>query len=351
MVPAQTPQPAPTTPVVGALEGGLGLTVAAVARRLGVAPATLRTWDRRYGLGPSAHTAGAHRRYSASDLARLEVMRSLVFEGCSPADAAQAALSTDFCPEVSEASDAAAPVPESDTDQVVQDQVVQESTLAPSTRRRTGGGRVVPIHGGSPRARGLARAALALDAPSVRRLVTESLHERGTVWTWDHLLAPVLIGVGQRFESTGQGIDLEHLLSEGIVGALRDVAEAVPETRGSRPIVLSSAPDDLHTLPLHAVAAGLAERGIPTRMLGARVPVEALMSAVRRCGPPAVFLWSHDHITGDPAVLTSVPAMRPAPVVVVGGPGWPSELPEGIVRAADLSDAITRLASAARGLG
>ena len=29
------------------------LAVAAVARRLGVAPATLRTWDRRYGLGPS----------------------------------------------------------------------------------------------------------------------------------------------------------------------------------------------------------------------------------------------------------------------------------------------------------
>ena len=39
------------------------LTVAAVARRLGVAPSTLRTWDRRYDLGPSAHTAGSHRRY------------------------------------------------------------------------------------------------------------------------------------------------------------------------------------------------------------------------------------------------------------------------------------------------
>ena len=35
------------------------LTVAAVARRLGVAPATLRTWDRRYRLGPSAHLAGS----------------------------------------------------------------------------------------------------------------------------------------------------------------------------------------------------------------------------------------------------------------------------------------------------
>ena len=37
------------------------LTVAAVARRVGVAPSTLRTWDRRYGLGPSEHVAGNHR--------------------------------------------------------------------------------------------------------------------------------------------------------------------------------------------------------------------------------------------------------------------------------------------------
>src|SRR5690606_32988819 len=36
-------------------EGGFGtapLTVAGVARTLGVAASTLRTWDRRYGLGP-----------------------------------------------------------------------------------------------------------------------------------------------------------------------------------------------------------------------------------------------------------------------------------------------------------
>src|SRR5213079_2320845 len=51
------------------------LTVAAVARRLGVAPSTLRTWDRRYDLGPSGHTAGSHRRYSPEDLDRLVVMR------------------------------------------------------------------------------------------------------------------------------------------------------------------------------------------------------------------------------------------------------------------------------------
>ena len=51
------------------------LTVAAVARRLGVAPATLRTWDRRYGIGPSGHAPGRHRRYSPEDMGRLELMQ------------------------------------------------------------------------------------------------------------------------------------------------------------------------------------------------------------------------------------------------------------------------------------
>ena len=62
------------------------LTVAAVARRIGVAPATLRTWDRRYGLGPSVHEAGEHRRYCPSDLAQLTLMRRLIISGVAPAD-------------------------------------------------------------------------------------------------------------------------------------------------------------------------------------------------------------------------------------------------------------------------
>src|SRR5699024_12445688 len=69
------------------------LTVSAVAARLGVAPSTLRTWDRRYSLGPSDHTAGSHRRYSGADIARLMVMRRLTLEGVAPADAAKIARS------------------------------------------------------------------------------------------------------------------------------------------------------------------------------------------------------------------------------------------------------------------
>ena len=68
------------------------LTVAAVARRLGVAPATLRTWDRRYGIGPTNHDTGTHRRYSANDVTRLSAMVRLIVAGVTPKDAAIKAL-------------------------------------------------------------------------------------------------------------------------------------------------------------------------------------------------------------------------------------------------------------------
>ena len=61
------------------------LTVAAVARRLGVAPATLRTWDRRYGITPTDRTSGGHRRYTPEDVALLDRMRRLVIQGLPPA--------------------------------------------------------------------------------------------------------------------------------------------------------------------------------------------------------------------------------------------------------------------------
>ena len=55
-----------------------GLSAGEAARRIGVAVTTVRTWDRRYGLGPSYREPGRHRRYSQDDLARLELMRRKV---------------------------------------------------------------------------------------------------------------------------------------------------------------------------------------------------------------------------------------------------------------------------------
>jgi MerR family transcriptional regulator, light-induced transcriptional regulator len=283
-----------------------GLTVAAAARRLGVAPATLRSWERRYGVGPTEHIMGARRRYTPDDLARLDRMRREILTGVAPAEAARIALGA--------ATEQAEPA---------------------------GGysGRVFAVPDGNPRARGLARAAQALDAAAVRLAVGTALAEYGVITTWELLLAPVLRGVGERWAATGEGVEVEHLLVECASGCLRAVADAVPDSKIARPVLLACPDGESHSLPLHALHAALAERGLPSRVLGASTPAEAIASAVRRTGPAALFVYAHQ--PAAPGMLSVLPPTRPPTSVLVGGPGWdPGSTPARTTYAHDLGEAV-----------
>jgi DNA-binding transcriptional MerR regulator len=308
---------------VGIEATGVGLTVSAVARRMGVAPATLRTWDRRYGLGPGLHAAGSHRRYSAEDLARLEHMRRLVNAGVPAADAAR----------------------------VARELPVEELATAPVARPdpadappRPGGGRILRQPGASPAERGLARAAQSLDTAACQAIIAESVQARGVIWTWDHLLVPVLTAVGSQWESSGRGIEVEHALSSATQHALAGVTRPVATPVNSRAIILTCAPGEMHSLPLWALGAALSERRIGARILGAGLPYASLQRAVDRLGPIVVFIWSQ--IPGTPPVtgLEDLPAGRPRREVLVGGPGWSGPLPDGVLPVGDLASAVTRIA-------
>jgi MerR family transcriptional regulator, light-induced transcriptional regulator len=271
----------------------------AVARRLGVAVTTLRTWHQRYGMGPSLHEPGHHRRYTEQDVERLEAMQRLIVEGVAPSEAARWA-----------------------------------GKLPPSG----GNAPAVPAAAGlDTTSRGLSRAALRLDAPAVRQRVARAVRDLGVVAAWDDVLRPVLAAIGERHAATGGLIEVEHLLS----GCISAVLGAVPRPEPGIPvhILLSCADEEQHSLPLEALAAALADAGVPTRMLGARVPPAALSAAVRRTGPSAVLVWSQLRSTGDPAQLSGVLTERARPVVVAaGGPGWdPSTLPAGVARPATLT--------------
>jgi DNA-binding transcriptional MerR regulator len=62
-------------------------SIGAVAKMLGVDPATLRSWEDRYGLVVPARTEGSQRVYSRDELARLQFVVNQLQGSASAADA------------------------------------------------------------------------------------------------------------------------------------------------------------------------------------------------------------------------------------------------------------------------
>jgi DNA-binding transcriptional MerR regulator len=293
-----------------------GLTPGAVSARLGIAVTTLRTWHQRYGLGPTGHRHGNHRRYDEADLARLETMRRLTSQGVPAAEAAR----------------------------IARDAGPQDIKELHAASVRAGGGHAIPVGRAGPDARGLAQAAHRLDAATVRDIVERAVATRGVVDAWTGLLVPVLVGIGKRHAATRRLIDVEHLVS----GCTSDVLGAVPRPPVTAPnrILLACADEEQHSLALEAYAAALAERGVAARLLGARVPLPALVDAVRRTAPTLVVIWSQTSGTADTAQLSTLLSLRHRPpFIAAAGPGWSDELPDGVLAPATLSEAMALAAA------
>jgi len=281
------------------------LTVAAVARRIGVAPATLRTWDRRYGLGPSSHEAGEHRRYCPSDLAKLIMMRRLITSGVAPCDAAIKAKAHEGSLSL---------------EKLVEEFEVREEV-------------VDSLH----------RASKSLDKNFVETVLRKDIADYGVIASWTEVIVPLLFLVGDEWAATGTGIEVEHMLSELIKRLLREGVVEIKDPVNTQPVLLASVGEELHCLALHALAAALAEKKIETFFLGARTPLEAISGMVKRSAPPAVFLWAQLEQNSDPKYFTDLPVVRPAPRVIVGGPGWDQKECSDVVVAQDLTHACAEI--------
>ncbi|MFI6035891.1 MerR family transcriptional regulator [Streptomyces sp. NPDC051315] len=314
-----------------------GLTTGALARRLGVAPTTLRSWDRRYGIGPAVRADGRHRRWRPDDVAVLEAMCRLTTAGVPPAEAARAAREAGR-------GAGASPLPRAGSvpDGVGRSQVAGALPFGGDVRQEC---------------RGLARAAVRLDAPAVEEQLGTAVEQYGLTVAWQEVMVPTLHAVGRKWASSGDRyVEVEHLLSWHVSTALRRATGgSVPGegAGGAGPVVLACVPGEQHTLPLEALNAGLSRLGLPTRMFGAAVPAEALTAAVRRLGPSAVVLWAQARSTASLALARHVAetrwgvhGARRGPTVVLGGPGWAGRAAQGMPRPTGLREALEMLSGA-----
>jgi MerR family transcriptional regulator, light-induced transcriptional regulator len=284
------------------------LTVAAVARRIGVAPATLRTWDRRYGLGPTLHEAGSHRRYCPADLAKLTLMRRLISIGVAPSDAAEQAKAHKGAVKIAK---------------LVNDFEHREEL-------------VDALH----------RAASILDKSFIETVLRKDIAEHGVIASWTEVIVPLLVIVGDEWERTGAGIEVEHMLSELLKSIMHEGVPEIKKPKNAQPVLLAAVGEEVHCLALHALAAALAERGIESFFLGARTPLEAIDAMVRRSAPPAIFLWAQLKHNGDEKFFREIPAIRPTPRIILGGPGWNLKDAREVTFVQDLSLACAEIESA-----
>jgi DNA-binding transcriptional MerR regulator len=260
--------------------------VAAVARRLGVAPSTLRSWSLRYGIGPVGHHAGRHRRYTAADVAELDTIRRLTDQGIVlPAAAA----------------------------------IARDQRPAGPVSAETG--------------QQLVAAARQLDADTSAAIVDASLAERGVDATWNQLCRPALTAL-----DTGSCIDAALLLSWTIATSLRRLP-ARPAASGTQEVLLACTWGEQHTLALEALLAVLAEHHVCARMLGPSVPTSALLHAVAYVRPAVVVVWAQVVQAARPTTLRQLVARTNA--VVAAGPGWHDvALPRTVARADSLQSAL-----------
>ena len=284
------------------------LTVAAVARQIGVAPATLRTWDRRYGLGPSEHNDGEHRRYCPGDVARLMTMRRLIVAGVSPAEAAEQAKNFKGVIKIKK---------------IVKEFEVREEVVD-----------------------ALYKALQSFDRAFIEETLAHEIAEYGVEGAWSDVIVPTLFLIGQDWETEQKGIEVEHLFSEILKRTMHNRVVELKKPLNSRPVLLAAVGEELHSLPVYALAAALCDRNIQTYVLGARTPLAALSAMISRCAPPAIFLWAQLPKNAETKYWEDMPSIRPAPRIVVGGPGWDSVECSEVIRAEGLEHACDEIEQA-----
>ena len=196
-------------------------TVSSVADELGVSPSTLRTWERRYGLGPAQHEAGSRRRYQPEDVERLRAMVNHVRDGIPAAEAAKRALA-----DVS----------------------------------------VRPIVGPANAAQ-LRAVVLSGDLPRLEEMLEAAVSSHGLVHTWSRFVEPTLKSL--RSAPGGDPVGAPPALM--LLNSFQRVCRSIHLSRPTRSLVggerVALVADALHETPAQVIGVALAWYGCDVRLL------------------------------------------------------------------------------------
>jgi MerR family transcriptional regulator, light-induced transcriptional regulator len=192
----------------------------------------------------------------------------------------------------------------------------------------------------------LYKALQGLDRTFVEATLVHEIDTYGIEGAWTDVIVPTLFLIGEEWENNKKGIEVEHLFSEILKNAFYSRTVPLAKPLNPRPVLLAAVGEEVHSLPVYALAAALCERNIDSYVLGARTPIEAISTMVTRCAPPAIFLWAQLPQNADSKYWQEIPSIRPAPRIVVGGPGWDAVECASVIRAEGLEHACDEITQA-----
>ena len=249
------------------------LNIAALSRRTGVAPDTLRKWEQRYGVLRPVRTAGGQRRYSEMDVQRVEWLRDRIRDGWRIGEAARV---------IDDATSAALDEPGELRDTLIAAIAENDPRTVSATLDQ-------------------AFAVLPLEQ-ALTEVVTPSLRWAGEAWHGGKL------SVAQEHAITAKvRAHLGKLISEGQGGV-----------RGSA--VLACAPGEHHDIGLLMLAVMLRSDGWRVEFLGADTPVDAAAAFAGAIGA-SILCLSASRAESVDVLRTTLPAIEAhgLMMIVVGG--------------------------------
>lgn len=222
----------------------------AVSELTGVPEATLRAWERRYAVPIPVRTPSGYRLYSHKDVELVKRMRELCSAGMAPVDAAKLVAESGKRPHVAEV--------DADPYEAI------ARRIADATRRMDPAGIEAEVR-------------LAM-----------SLSDAATIV--ERVFCPALAEIGRDWERGVIGVGHEHLASEILTIATRDLLRLLGPSRPLGEVVLACFAEEEHVLPMYAASFRFVEWGYRPHVLGARTPPSGIGAAVKELEPAFVGL-------------------------------------------------------------
>jgi MerR family transcriptional regulator, light-induced transcriptional regulator len=289
-------------------------TIKRAAELTGISVATLRAWERRYGVVSPKRSDGGYRLYGAEDVRALAIMNSLVNEGWSAREAATETLRR-------LSSRDAVGRDGRDGRDVRNGRVGRPGRDGPQALPR----RVAPLRPGSryqsEDAEAFIRAAERLDSASA----TAVLDARFGLGTFEHVvddwLMPTLQLVGEEWAHGRLTVAGEHLVSYAVQRRLAAAYEAASGRVDGPTLLVGLPPGARHELGLLAFAVAARRAGFATVYVGADLPAEDWVRAIEARRAAGIVMAVPREVDSESAqqIVDTVSRTHPEVVIGLGG--------------------------------